>query len=102
MNEFFSATHWHTSVGFVSVFTENNTGLILHSKELHIEHCNALRKDRALSAIDDVLNSLEYSTVNYAAGIMQDLLEGYICMNVLSDRIQSLSYGYRECKVLVD
>lgn len=64
-----------------------------------------------------MLNSLEYfhSTGNYAVDIMHDLLEGivqyelklffqylikngYISMSMLSDRIQSFSYGYTERK----
>ncbi|XP_041823596.1 uncharacterized protein LOC121628577 [Melanotaenia boesemani] len=123
--ESFSATHWcrfclTNKEEIQSVFTENNPGLVLRSRELIVEHCNALREDPALLSIYGVkkycvLNSLKYfhSSDNYAVDIMHDLLEGvvqyelklvfqylmkngYISMNTLMDRINSFNYGYLE------
>ena len=69
----------------LSVFTEDNPGLILRSKELHIEHCNALSEDPSLPAVYGVkktcvFNTLQYfhSTDNFTVDIMHDLLEGIV------------------------
>lgn len=62
-----------------SVFSEDNPGLTLHSRELHIEHCNALSEDPALPTVYGVkkpcvLDSLQYfqCTDNFAVDIMHD------------------------------
>ncbi|XP_017320801.1 uncharacterized protein LOC108264015 isoform X1 [Ictalurus punctatus] len=116
------------SIGFFkeevqSVFTEDHSGLIFHSKEVHTEHCKALNENPKLRSIygvkkSSVLNSLQYQyhcTDNYDDNIMHDLLEGvvqyelklffeylvkqdYVSLNTLSDRIQSFNYGYTDRK----
>lgn len=125
--ESLSATHWcrfclTNKEEIQSVFSENNPGLVLRSKELYTEHCNTLSEDPTLPSIygvkkSCVLNSLQYfhSTDNYAVDIMHDLLEGiiqyelklffqylikngYTSMNTLLDRIQRFNYGYLERK----
>lgn len=68
-----------------SIFTEDHSGLIFRSKEVHTEHCKALNENPELRSIYGVkkscaLNSLEYfhCTDNYAVDIMHDLLEGVV------------------------
>ena len=105
-----------------SVFTENNPGLVLRSKELYVEHCNALSEDPTLPSVYGVkkacvLNSLHYfhSSDNYTVDIMHDLLEGvvqyelklffqylikngYASIKTLLHRVQSFNYGFLERK----
>ncbi|CAI5671395.1 unnamed protein product [Oreochromis niloticus] len=125
--ESFSATNWCrfclvNKEEIQSVFNEDSSDIVLRSRELHIEHCNALSEDPALTSVygvkrSCVLNSLEYfhSTDNYAVDIMHDLLEGvvqyelklffqymikngYISSSTLLDRIQTFNYGFVERK----
>lgn len=104
-----------------SVFSEDDPDLILRTKELYSEHCNALAQDPTLLSMFGVkrtcpLNSLQYfhSSDNFAVDIMHDLLEGVvqyelkllcqylltdcISVNSLKERIQSFNYGYSERK----
>jgi hypothetical protein len=104
-----------------SVFSEDDPDLILRTKELYSEHCNAMAQNPTLVHSFGVkrtcpLNALQYfhSSDNYAVDIMHDLLEGvvqyelkllfqylvkdYISLNALSQRIQSFNYGYSERK----
>lgn len=61
--ESFSSTHW---CGFCLtnreeiqlVFIENNPGLILHSGEVHTEHCDARCEDPSLPAVYGVKKTL--------------------------------------------
>lgn len=101
---------------------EDDPGVVLHCKALHIEHCNALTEEPALPSVYGVktscaLNTLEYfhSTENFAVDITHDLLEGvvqyelklffqylikngYISLDTLAYRIQSFNYGFTERK----
>ncbi|XP_036392657.1 uncharacterized protein LOC118783083 isoform X1 [Megalops cyprinoides] len=124
--ESFSATYCcpfcltdKTSLQFV--FNEDNPDLILCTKELYTEHCNAVAQNPTLVHSFGVkrtcpLNALQFfhCSDNYAVNIMHDLLEGVvqyelkllfqylvrdsICLNILSERIQSFKYGYSERK----
>ncbi|XP_053475799.1 uncharacterized protein LOC128605004 [Ictalurus furcatus] len=125
--EYFSATNFHrfcliSKEEVQSIFTEDHSGLIFHSKEVHTEHCKALNENPELRSIYGVKkscvhNSLQYfhCTDNYAVVIIHDLLEGvvqyelklffeylvkqdYVSLNTLSNRIQSFNYGYTDCK----
>ncbi|XP_041935316.1 uncharacterized protein LOC121697735 [Alosa sapidissima] len=125
--ESFSATHCCRfcliSKGEIqSIFNEDDPGLVLRSRALHIEHCNALSEEPALPSVygvkkSCVLNTLEYfhNTDNYAVDIMHDLLEGvvqyelklffqylikngYISLNSISDRMHSFNFGFTERK----
>ena len=54
--EFFSVTHWGSfrlinKEEIQTVYAENNPGLILHSREVHIEHYYVLSADLDLAAI---------------------------------------------------
>ncbi len=104
-----------------SVFSEDDPDLIIRTKELYSEHCNALAQDPTLAPLFGLkrscpLNSLQFfhSSENYAVDIMHDLLEGVvqyelkllfqylvkdcISLDTLSERIQSFNYGYSERK----
>ena len=104
-----------------TVFSEDDPDLILRSKELYSEHCNAMAQNPTLVHSFGVkrtcpLNALQFfhSSDNYAVDIMHDLLEGvvqyelkllfqylvkdFISLNTLSQRIQSFNYGYSERK----
>lgn len=68
-----------------SVFTEDEPGLILRSKELYIEQFNALSEDPSLPVVYGVkkpclLNTWQYfhSTDNFTIDVMHDLLEGIV------------------------
>lgn len=104
-----------------SVFSEDDPDLVLRTKELYSEHCNAVAQNPSLVHSFGVkrtcpLNSLRYfhSSDNFAVDIMHDLLEGVvqyelkllfqylvkdtICLKDLLERIQSFNYGYNERK----
>ncbi len=104
-----------------SVFSEDDPDLIIRTKELYSEHCNALAQDPTLAPLFGLkrscpLNSLQFfhSLENCAVDIMHDLLEGVvqyelkllfqylvkdcISLDTLSERIQSFNYGYSERK----
>ncbi|KAG7459332.1 hypothetical protein MATL_G00209530 [Megalops atlanticus] len=104
-----------------SVLNEDNPDLILRTKELYTEHCNAVAQNPTLVHSFGVkrtcpLIALQFfhCSDNYAVDIMHVLLEGVvqyelkllfqylvkdsICLNTLSERIQSFNYGYSERK----
>jgi len=104
-----------------SVFSEDESDLILRTKELYLEHCNAIPQDPTPVSVYGVkrtcpFNSLQFfhSSDNFAVDIMHNLLEGVVqyelkllfqylvthCMSVnsLIERIQSFNYGYSERK----
>lgn len=125
--ESFSATHCCrfcliTKEELQSVFTEDHPGLVFRSREIHSEHCAALRENPLLVSVCGVkktclLNTLQFfhTCDNYAVDIMHDLLEGVVqyelklvfqylvnqkllSLETLSQRIQSFNYGYTERK----
>ena len=68
-----------------SVFSEDDPDLILRTKELYSEHCNAMAQNPTLVHSFGVkrtcpLNALQYfhSSDNYSVDIMHDLLEGVV------------------------
>lgn len=125
--ESFSATHCcrfclTSKDEFQSVFSEDHSGLVFRSKEIHSEHCAALQEDPLLVSTFGVkksclLNTLHFyhSADNYAVDIMHDLLEGvvqyelklvfhyligqkHLTLETLSQRIQSFNFGFAERK----
>lgn len=68
-----------------SIFSVDDPDLIIGTKELYSEHCNALAQDPTLAPLFGLkrscpLNSLQFfhSSENYAVDIMHDLLEGVV------------------------
>lgn len=105
-----------------SVFTEDDSSMIFHTKEIHAEHCAFLQENPMLGSTFGVkktclLNTLNFfhSSDNYAVDIMHNLLEGvvqyvlklvfqylvnqkYLFLESLSQRIQRFNYEYVERK----
>lgn len=126
MVESFSATHCcrcclTDKASLQSVFCEDDPDLILRTRDLTSEHCNAVAQSSSLVHSFGVkrpcpLNALQFfnSSDNYAVDVMHDLLEGVvqyelkllfqylvsdtISINLLSERIHSFNYGFTERK----
>lgn len=67
------------------MFSEDDPGLVIRTKELNLEHCNAVAQNCSLVHSFGVkrpcpLNALQFfnSSDNYAVDVMHDLLEGVV------------------------